>query len=255
MTIRMNLKDVTLVAVSGLEIEAHVKALEYSSSEIIFGRVLLLAPENPYPTRLSYDYISISGFPNVGDWGEFICFELYKYIDTDYIMLVHSDGFIVNPKSWDPSFLDYDYIGAPWPVSKIKGHFVDAAGDDVRVGNSVSLRSAKLLRAPSLLGLKWDTEEQLGYLHEDGFLCVHNKVLLESKGFKFAPLDLACRFSREEPIPENKGVNPFAFHKWKGENRQFPRFTNKERLDLVFKRALIKGIKKVVNVINGMFFR
>lgn len=243
--LQMNLKNVTLVAVSGLELEAHVKALEYSSSSIDFGRVLLLAPENPFPNRSSYDYININRFADVGEWGKFICFDLYRYIDTDFIMLIHSDGFVVNPDSWDSSFLDYDYIGAPWPISKVKGYFEDADGNDVRVGNSVSLRSTKLLKAPSLLGLKWDADEQLGYLHEDGFICAVNKVLLEKEGFKIAPLDLACRFSREEPIPENKGVIPFAFHKWKGENKGYPRFRKKESVELKIKRIIKKGIKKI----------
>lgn len=239
----MNLKNITLVAVTNVEIEAHVKALEYSSREITFGRVLLLAPEKPHLDGFSYDHISIDGFADVGEWGEFICFELYKFIDTDYIILVHSDGFIVNPSAWDDKFCEYDYIGAPWPLSKIKGHFVDSKGTPARVGNSVSLRSLRLLEAPSKLNLKWDTEEQLGYLHEDGFLCAVHKNQLEGEGIIFAPLDIACRFSRENPIAENKGIDPFAFHKWKGENKVFPRFTNKERFDIKCKRA----IKKYLN--------
>ena len=143
--------------------------------------------------------------------------------------------------------MDYDYIGAPWPISKVEGHFVDANGNDVRVGNSVSIRSIKLLRAPSLLGLKWNVKEQLGYLNEDGFLCAINKVVLEKEGIKFAPLNLACKFSREDPIPENKGIVPFAFHKWKGENRNYPRF-EKKSLGLIIKRIIKKGIKKILRL-------
>ena len=26
---------------------------------------------------------------------------------------------IVNPEMWDKKFLNYDYIGAPWPSSKL----------------------------------------------------------------------------------------------------------------------------------------
>jgi len=247
----MKLKNITLVAVSGLELEAHVKALEYSSRSISFGRVLLLAPQNPFPGKMSYDFVKINSFANVGEWGGFVCFELHKYIDTDYIILVHSDGFVVNPLAWDQAFLQYDYIGAPWPLSKIKGHFVDANGNNVRVGNSVSLRSAKLLRAPSLLGLKWNTENQLGHLNEDGFLCAHNKVFLESKGFKFAPFDLACHFSREEPLPENKGIAPFAFHKWKGENKNYPRFTDKKNIGMKLKETVRKLIRLMAKRIAG----
>ena len=244
------LTNVTLLAVSGLEIEAHIKALEYSCKGIDFGKILLLAPFNPYPDSTSYEYIRINGFSDVGEWGKFICFELHNYITTDYIMLIHSDGFIVNPSAWDDRFFDYDYIGAPWPLSKIEGHFVDSNGVPTRVGNSVSLRSLRLLKAPSILNLKWGSEEQLGHFNDDGFLCAHNKNRLESEGIRFAPLELACIFSREEPLPENKGLKPFAFHKWKGENKNYPRFTEKDRTHLIF----IRSIRKIFNVVSDNLF-
>ncbi len=248
---KLLLEKVTLVAVSGLEIEAHVKALEYSSRGISFGRVLLLSPRNPYPERTSFEHIQINGFQDVGEWGKFICFELHKYILTDYIILIHSDGFIVNPLAWDDRFFEFDYVGAPWPLSKTKGHFVDSRGVPTRVGNSVSLRSLKLLKAPTLLNLKWGVDEQLGHLNEDGFLCAVNKNRLEARGIRFASLDLACIFSREEPIPENRGLQPFAFHKWKGENKKFPRFTPKEPLFVELPRLTRKMVRRLFSFING----
>ena len=33
-------------------------------------------------------------------------------------MVVHADGFIVHPEMWRDEFLDYDYIGSPWPIPK-----------------------------------------------------------------------------------------------------------------------------------------
>lgn len=45
-------------------------------------------------------------------------YELGDYIETDFVMLVHYDGFIVHPELWRDEFLDYDYIGAPWPLPK-----------------------------------------------------------------------------------------------------------------------------------------
>ena len=83
----MNLNNITLVAVTNVEIEAHVKALEYSSREITFGRVLLLAPEKPHLDGFSYDHIRIDGFADVGEWGEFICFELYKFINEGNLLV------------------------------------------------------------------------------------------------------------------------------------------------------------------------
>ena len=46
----------------------------------------------------------IKPFKDVGEWGELVVFNLYKYIDTKYIILIHPDGFIVNAKMWDEKF-------------------------------------------------------------------------------------------------------------------------------------------------------
>jgi hypothetical protein len=32
-------------------------------------------------------------------------------------------------------------------------------------------------------------------------------------GIKYAPLDVACKFSYENTIPENIGIKPFGFHR------------------------------------------
>ena len=47
-------------------------------------------------------------------YSEFVIRELHKYVDTSHCLLVQWDGYVLNPKSWLPQFLDYDYIGAPW---------------------------------------------------------------------------------------------------------------------------------------------
>ena len=41
-----------------------------------------------------------------------------EHIQTSHCLLIQSDGFVLFPDKWDDSWLDYDYIGAPWPISK-----------------------------------------------------------------------------------------------------------------------------------------
>ena len=53
-----------------------------------------------------------------------------------------------------------------------------------------------------------------------------NKVKFEEAGMRFAPIEVARLFGREHTIPETEGVTPFLFHKWWGENRDFPKFEN-----------------------------
>ena len=98
----------------------------------------------------------------------------------------------------------------------------DINGKIVRVGNSVSLRSKKLLELPIKLNLPWEPFH--GNFHEDGFICAKNRHIYESHGMRFAPLDVAKYFSHEAMIPEVKGIKPFVFHKWAGSNRAYPKF-------------------------------
>lgn len=222
------LKNITLVAVATKEVEATLAALRYSCREIQFERVLLMAPFHPEPAARDVEFVPIAPFADVGEWGRFVVFKLHEYISTDHIMLVHADGFIVHPEQWQEAFRSYDYIGAPWPLPRDLFSYRDHLGNIIRVGNSVSLRSRRLLQLPSELNLPWTAEH--GFFHEDGFLCVQYRHVLERQGVSFAPLQLACHFSRENPIPENRSLRPFAFHKWKGPNRLYPCFGKRPSL-------------------------
>lgn len=231
----------TLVSVATTEVEATAKALKYSQEGLDFDRVILLSHYNPVPDADYYEHIKIKSFNDVGEWGEFIVFELHKYIETDHIILIHADGFIVNPDKWNDDFLEYDYIGAPWPIPKDSYSYRDFYGNIIRCGNSVSLRSKKILSLPSELRLKWE-EADHGYFHEDGFLSVQNRHILQEHGIKYAPLSISVYFSREKTIKENKDIEPFLFHQWSGKNKIYPCFGEKKGLKYKKKR-LIKRLK------------
>ncbi|OHD90691.1 DUF5672 family protein [Sulfuricurvum sp. RIFCSPLOWO2_12_FULL_43_24] len=234
-----HLNNVTLVAVATTEVEATAKALEYSTKKMSFEKVLLFSHYNPLADNTIYEHIKIEPFQSVGEWGKFVVFDLYKFITTEYIILVHADGFIVNPEQWDDVFLQYDYIGAPWPLPKDSFSYRDYFGNIIRVGNSVSLRSLNILKLPDQLGLDWKSADH-GFFHEDGFLCVQNRHIFQQQGIKYPPLEVACRFSREKPIAENRGIVPFAFHKWEGENRSYPRFSSKSSIRHTVKKVIRK---------------
>ena len=237
----INLDDVSLVAVATQDVDETVEAIEYSLKGMNFERVQLFAHYNPKPNSKEYEFIQIDSFSNVGEWGKFIVFDLYKYITSKYIILIHADGFIVNPDSWDEKFLMYDYIGAPWPLPKDNFSFRDYYGNIIRHGNSVSLRSFNILKLPSKLKLSW--EEDSGYFHEDGFLCVAKRHELVKKSIEFAPFDVACKFSHETQIPEIKGIKPFLFHKWYGENKRYPKFG---RYNITIYDKILKKLRKLL---------
>lgn len=191
----LKLPDVTLIALTNKYIPQHEFAIEQSCKGIEFGDI-----------KLIIDYKCNT----IDEWNRKIIYELHNYVQTKFAILVHADGYVVNPNSWREEFLQYDFVGAPWPLPQDDFSYKSPDGTLVRVGNSVSIRSKKILELPSQLGLPW--KSYYGNTNEDGFLCVHNKKILEENGCKFAPIDVAKYFSREHDIPENQGIETFAFH-------------------------------------------
>lgn len=192
----IKLPQVTLIALGTKNIEGMYNALEQSQKGIEWGAVKLI-------TAIQCNTID--------EWNHAIIFRLREFVDTNYCMLVHPDGFVVNPESWRPEFLDYDYIGAPWPMPTDNYSYRTPDGEIVRVGNSVSIRSKRILNMPYEMEFAWRT--YFGNTNEDGFLTCHNRRLLQQFGCRFAPIEVAKYFSRELEIPENQDVeSPFAFH-------------------------------------------
>jgi glycosyltransferase involved in cell wall biosynthesis len=221
-TQKIQLPNVTLVAMATRNVEETLQALNYSCKGVEYGSVKLLSHYTPYGLEKNIEFIRIEKIKSIDDWSYKIIYELNQYIDTEFALLVHADGFVVNPSSWKNEFLDYDYIGAPWPLPKDNFSYRDTYGNIVRVGNSVSLRSKRLLELPIKLNMPWEPFH--GYWNEDGFICVKNKHIYEANGMKFATLDVAKYFSHEAMIPEVKAIKPFMFHKWAGSNQIYPKF-------------------------------
>lgn len=189
----VNLPNVTLIALTNKDFEGHKKALDKSCEGIKFGAVKLIWDEK---------------CTSIDEWNRRIIQDLWKYIDTTHALLIHADGYVINPEIWNPKWMRYDYIGAPWPLPQDNYSYKDEEGNLQRVGNSVSLRSLKLMHLASTR--EW--KSYYGNTNEDGFICCHNRKWLESKGCKFAPLTQAVKFSKEHEIPENIGLSTFAFH-------------------------------------------
>lgn len=142
---------------------------------------------------------------SLNDYSNWILREMFECVPStaSHVLVVQTDGFIVNPSAWSADWLTYDYVGAPW----------DAAGsgvpDNRRVGNGgFSLRSMKFLRAAA--NLSRSMARPAG-MPEDVWACVHLADTLEKRGVKFAPPEVAARFSGEMRVPETVAT-PFGFH-------------------------------------------
>ena len=191
----MKLDDVTLIAISGHDrfVKANKKALSHCVGVCNFEQVKSFSPikDGTFNT-IEIPYLDVSLY------AKFCVEELHKHIDTEYCLLVQSDGFIINTDYWTDEFLQYDYIGAPWP------HHDHAVGN-----GGFCLRSKKFLQASSKLKYTSDahlvaglSERQFVQGHvapEDWFIIIHNHEHMKKENIHYPSPELAFQLSVEHP--------------------------------------------------------
>ena len=203
----IELKNVTLLALTSVNFEGHIQSLRNSMENIEFGSVKFISHECPDNLPNNVVWENTKTVLDYFGYSKYCIFNLYKHVNTDFCLLTQHDSWVVNPNLWDDEFLKYDYIGAPWPKSPL--HFTDNNGILQRVGNGgFSLRSKKLLEVPKHTDILWNPYCP----NEDVTISVLNRSEYEKQGCKFAPLELAVKFSHEKDVEENKNIESFGFH-------------------------------------------
>src|SRR5688572_30053024 len=110
---KTRLPSVTLCAAASVNVPATVAALRASIAQLEFAECLLFTdaePEVGGDIRL----VRIPRLRSSLDYSEFMIRGLPKHIETEHCLVVQWDGFVINADRWDPGFLEFDYIGAPW---------------------------------------------------------------------------------------------------------------------------------------------
>jgi hypothetical protein len=208
----LNLSNVTLLAVSSVDLAGTDLALQISSHEIEFGCIKFLSSENWLPSDSKIEMVEIPRL-DIVNYSKFILEDLYRYVETQYCLVVQADGFVLNAGRWNPDFLEYDYIGAPWPSDlKMQPGNIPLDLSCNNVGNGgFSLRSKKLLEVSSKIDfdkLTFPTKS------EDLILCHFLLQEMLNEGVKFPDPELAAQFSIESPSAAY-GQTPetsFGFH-------------------------------------------
>ena len=218
----LKLPDVTILALGSTQVKENLMALQMSTKKIDFGAVKFISHEEPKNLPEGITYEKFNDFENISykEFSYYCIYKLVEHVDTKYMLMIHPDGFVINPEMWSDDFLEWDYIGAVWPFRN--DAFIDPFGNHQRVGNGgFTLRSRKVLEVPQIEDIPFEVNEGTFYKHmnagaynEDGNICVHNRHLFKKHGVKFAPIDVAVRFSQELPVPEATGIKPFGFHRY-----------------------------------------
>lgn len=212
----LKLPDVTLVAIDCVAHALTQLAVEDTLDQISIKEAIFCSdiPLNLFPGGdRPYEGQGISIVcrnETARDAFSILWYEVPKHIKTSHILHIQYDSWVLDSSRWRDEFLEYDYIGAPWPWHPNR-----------RVGNGgFSLRSTKLLR---FLRDHMD-EFPLTQAPEDDLLCRVYRPALELHGFRWAPEKLAEKFSFER----DESRKSFGFHgifNW-------PKILNKEQLAL-----------------------
>ncbi|HET6535453.1 MAG TPA: DUF5672 family protein [Sphingomicrobium sp.] len=190
----LDLPSVTLCAATSVNVEATMAAIKASTDQVRFGDVVLFTDSRPQQSPGGVRVVQIAPLRSGADYSNFLLRELAGHIRTDHCLIIQWDGFVLDAEQWDPAFLEYDYIGAPWP------QFDD--GHDVGNGG-FSLRSRRLLEACRCRGFICSHPEDvaIGRLNRD-FLERECDIL-------FANREMAARFACERSAPTGP---TFGFH-------------------------------------------
>jgi hypothetical protein len=202
----IELKNVDLIAIDTRDPEDALSALKYSKRDIKFGNVFLLTDKDIEidDPDIKIKKVNVNSYQDHGN----LCLKLLNYTDNDYIIMIQTDGFILNGKNWKEEFLEYDYIGGPWPTHTGRGIN--------RVGNGgFTLRSRKFL--------EFSNQFDFAAL-EDQFLCIDKYYEATAQGIRYAPpevaikfaIDSTCGHSQCPDIYDNQGIASeefcFGFH-------------------------------------------
>jgi hypothetical protein len=227
---------ITIVAVTGLaDADGAARSLAWCQQQMPGTQALLCSPEAPRNLPGSIQWLAIQAM-NYHEYSWFMLFALWRVIKTEFALVVQGDGWVLSADNWSDEFLDYDYLGAPIHLAHVVGpegarwvrgfHWCSDLG---RPGYTItpvlnggfSLRSQRLMRAlvdhPDVcvsipppdqvegdpLRMYWHNDLLLEDVQLSGVL----RPALETKGLRYAPLNVAGRFAIEHAGLAHHGMD------------------------------------------------
>ena len=191
---QLSLPTVTLCAAASVNVEATVAALRRSMSKVKFARSILFTDRTDVTLPEGVERLAIPRMNSSVAYSQFMLRQLAPHIVTTHCLVVQWDGFVLDADRWEQGFLDFDYIGAPWPQF----------GDGHDVGNGgFSLRSRKLLDACG------DPRFDAAHAEDVAIGRINRDFLQQERGIRFADPSTAARFAYERTPPV---VPTFGFH-------------------------------------------
>lgn len=201
---KLSLPTVTLLCTDCVNVERAIASVERCKAVADFGAVKFLTS---LPT--DYPHIKIDSLRTLVHYSVWMLKKCHEYVDTEHFLVCQHDSWIINPETWNPEWLKYDYIAPLFTQYAIMG------------SGGFSLRTKKLMQMVSDRTIHWDgtwedaeaIQPKIGS-YEDGVISIGMWSELTSAGFKYAPIAEANRFAQGgNPEPAHKFDKPFGFHR------------------------------------------
>ena len=200
MSEKLQLPSVTLICIDCVNANRAVSVLELCKDKADFGAVKLL-------TSLPIEYqhkIEIPPLNTLVAYSIFMLTKVHEFINTEHLLVVQRDGFILNPQSFNQEWLTYDYIA---PIFVQYNH-VGSGG--------FSLRTNRMMQEVSASMPHWDWSQEkadeiqrVASYYEDGVISFTKR----KRPFKIAPLEEAANFAQGgNRDPKYYRPHPFGYH-------------------------------------------
>jgi hypothetical protein len=180
----LTLPDITLVAVVTRAHDLARVAINDCVSKVSFGGVLIYTNEPGRVAVSNAEYATVSDWPTKREAGNFYYTDAAKPIKTSRALLMEWDAGIGDVAAWSDEFLEYDYIGAPWPWLR--------NGDPLNVGNG-----GFALYSKRLIDFVYANRVRFPMWTDMDISRTHRPAIERETGFKWAPAEVAERFSFE----------------------------------------------------------
>lgn len=193
------LQDVTLLVIEVMNPPAALRVMHHAMRQVEFAEAVLVTP-SPVSPELLHGVKNIA-FPMRKevriDYELTCCRHRASFFKTPFCLFMEWDSLLANAMAWKSEFLAYDFIGAPWPFPLEWPKGYPPSTRETCVGNGgFTIFSKELCEAVQELT---PPEEPLARA-ADVWVCRSLRPALDARGFKFAPPDIAFRFSCEDQL-------------------------------------------------------
>jgi hypothetical protein len=182
----MSTPSITLVCVENRNHALAKEMVAQTTSRMDFADIVMFSNQDNLIDGAKH--VAIGDTMDIQGYCDLILKGLVDHVKTDHVLIVQWDSMVYNSKRWTNAYLNYDYIGAPWPWQPTHS----------RVGNGgFSLRSRRLLEALQDPALVVDPTNY-NSRQEDNFICLlHSEYLAQKYNIRWPDWSLAKEFSYE----------------------------------------------------------